>query len=75
VAEDRHASAIGREERREDREQRRLARAVGAEHADDRASLDRQGDPAQRGGLTAARPARAKRLLYILRVDGEHTQR
>src|SRR5882724_119754 len=69
VSEHGHAPAIGRQERGEDREQRRLAGAVGAEHAHDRAALHRQRDAAQRGGLAAARPARAKRLLYVLRVD------
>src|SRR2546425_3138365 len=74
VSEHGHPPAIGRQERGEDREQRRLAGAVGAEHADDRAALHRQRDAAQRGRLAAARPARAKRLLYVLRVDREHTQ-
>src|SRR3989442_3876025 len=65
---------VGRQQRGEDREQRRLARAVGAEQADDRAALHRQRDAAQRVGFPAARPPRAKCLLDVTRIDREHTQ-
>src|SRR5213594_2265557 len=74
VAKHGHAPAIGRQERGEDREQGGLARAVRAEHADDRAARHRQRDAAQRGRLAAVQPPRAKRLLYVVRVDREHTQ-
>src|SRR5215467_2361358 len=70
-----HPTAIGGQQRGEDREQGGLAGAVGTEHADDRAARHRQRDAAQRDRLAAPHPSGTKRLLDVLRVDREHTQR
>src|SRR6266850_1978389 len=65
---------VGRQQRGEDREQRRLPGAVGAEEAEDRAALHRQRDSTQRGGFPPPRPSRAECLLDVTRIDREHTQ-
>src|SRR5882724_4150530 len=75
VAEHRDGAAIGREQGGENREQRRLAGAIRAEEAEDRATLHRQRDPAQRVGLATTGPARAKGLLDVARIDREHACR
>jgi len=72
VAEHAHAAAVGHEERRQDGQERRLARAVRAEEAEDRAARDRERDAAQGGRLAPAGPARAERLHHVARVDREH---
>src|SRR5581483_10202646 len=51
VAGDRGTPAIGRQERREDAEERRLAAAVRAEEAEDLAAPDREGDAVERAPL------------------------
>ena len=72
VAEDRHGSTIGSEQRGEDRQQRGLAGAVRPQHADDGAARDGKRDAAQRLRVPPADPAGAERLFDIARLDRQH---
>ena len=72
VTEDRGPPAVRHEEGGQDRQECRLAGAVRAEHADDRAALNRQGDAAKRVRLAASGPAAPERLGEVVGVDREH---
>src|SRR6266540_808774 len=73
VAEDPRAAAVVKEQRRQEPDQSRLARAVLAEDGDRLSALHRERDALQRGATHAAAAATADELLaQVVDFNGDH---
>src|SRR5436309_2896702 len=75
VAQHAHGPRIRRQQGREDRQERRLPRAVRAEQPDDGAARDGEGHAAQRRGAGRAEPPGLEGLRHVVGVDREHRPR
>src|SRR6266545_7290737 len=63
---------VRQEQRRQDGEQRRLARAVGSQQAEDRSARHLEARAGERLLAAAAEPSAAEGLGEVFRVHGEH---